>query len=59
MTMPDTKNGRERKGRNKKNQLQERLYSNEIEAVESDDELPPFEATPETPLLTDDIPDDE
>lgn len=57
--MPDTKSGRERKGRNKRSQLQERLYANEIEAVKSDDQLPPFEATPDAPFLADETPDGE
>jgi hypothetical protein len=41
------------------NQLQKRHYDDEIAALESDEELPPFEATDETPFLTDDRPEDE
>ncbi|SNR35334.1 hypothetical protein SAMN06264855_103111 [Halorubrum vacuolatum] len=32
MTMPDTKSGRERKGRNKRRQLESRLNERELEA---------------------------
>ncbi|QKY20221.1 hypothetical protein B4589_007460 [Halolamina sp. CBA1230] len=37
--MPDTKSGRERKGRNKRRQLESRLASRDAE-TEFDDELP-------------------
>ncbi|GAB7012119.1 hypothetical protein [Halolamina salina] len=37
--MPDTKTGRERKGRNKRRQLEHRLASRDVE-TEFDDELP-------------------
>ncbi|MUV57315.1 hypothetical protein SAMN04487947_0666 [Halogeometricum rufum] len=59
--MPDTKNGRERKGRNKRSQLQESLYSEEIEALEADEELPSFESerTRRSEFLADELPDDE
>jgi hypothetical protein len=36
--MPDTKSGRERKGRNKRRQLTERLYRRELDALERDEE---------------------
>ena len=37
--MPDTKRGRERKGRGKRSQLREELYDRELDAIESDEEL--------------------
>lgn len=40
--MPDTKEGRERKGRNKRRQLTERLYRRELDALERDEEPDPF-----------------
>ena len=36
--MPDTKDGRERNGRNKRRQLTERLYRRELDALERDEE---------------------
>ncbi|WP_175454531.1 hypothetical protein [Halobellus clavatus] len=57
--MPDTKNGRERKGRNKRSQLQEELYEEEIEAVEADEELPPFEPSGDKPFVAEELPDEE
>lgn len=41
--MPDTKAGRERKGKNKRSQLEERLYSRELEALDRDEDLPEFD----------------
>jgi len=38
--MPDTKEGRERSGRNKRRQLESRLYRRELETLDDDDELP-------------------
>ena len=43
MTMPDTKSGRERKGRNKRRQLESELASRDLETV-GDDEAPRIEA---------------
>jgi hypothetical protein len=57
--MPDTKNGRERKGRNKRNQLQERLYEREMEALDADEDLPPFEAGEDGQFLAEELPDEE
>jgi hypothetical protein len=57
--MPDTKNGRERKGRNKRNQLQERLYEREMDALDTDEDLPPFEAGDERQFLAEELPDEE
>ena len=37
--MPDTKRGRERKGRGKRHQLREDLYDRELDAFDSDEEL--------------------
>ncbi|MFB6108004.1 MAG: hypothetical protein ABEJ82_04070 [Haloplanus sp.] len=45
--MPDTKSGRERKGRNKRAQLRRRLYRQELEALDADDDLPDFGADDE------------
>lgn len=59
MTMPDTKNGREQKGRNKRSQLQEELYEEEIEAVEADEELPQFEPSGDNPFVAEELPDEE
>ncbi|WP_197052429.1 hypothetical protein [Halobellus rufus] len=56
--MPDTKNGRERKGRNKRSQLQEELYEEEMEALDTDDELPPFEPSGERPFVADELPEE-
>ncbi|MGQ4554564.1 hypothetical protein [Halobellus sp. GM3] len=56
--MPDTKSGRERKGRNKRTQLQERLYEEEIEAVDTDEELPSFEPSSDRPFVADELPDE-
>ncbi len=50
MTMPDTKSGRERKGRNKRRQLESRLNERELEA---DDEPPePTETVDSEYLVT-------
>ncbi|MGM0604082.1 MAG: hypothetical protein ACQETB_00265 [Halobacteriota archaeon] len=40
--MPDTKSGRERKGRNKRAQLEDRLNRKELRTLDADDELPDF-----------------
>jgi len=37
--MPDTKRGRERKGRGKQHQLREQLYDRELESLDGDEEL--------------------
>jgi len=57
--MPDTKDGRERKGRNKRSQLQEELYEAEVDALGDDEDLPPFEASRDRPFLADELPDGE
>jgi hypothetical protein len=57
--MPDTKAGRERKGRNKRSQLQKQLYEAELDALDTDDDLPPFEPTRDRPFLADELPDGE
>lgn len=56
--MPDTKSGRERKGRNKRSQLQERLYEREMQALDADEELPPLDVDSEGRLLADELPDE-
>lgn len=40
--MPDTKAGRERKGRNKRAQLETRLARREADTLDTDMELPEF-----------------
>ncbi|MEZ3115119.1 hypothetical protein RYH80_04190 [Halobaculum sp. MBLA0147] len=40
--MPDTKRGREREGRKKREQLEARLTEQELEALDDDDELPEY-----------------
>jgi len=40
--MPDTKSGRERNGKNKRAQLRERLYEQELDSLDADSELPEF-----------------
>ncbi len=42
MTMPDTKSGREQKGRNKRRQLEFELASRDVETI-GDDEVPVVE----------------
>jgi hypothetical protein len=58
--MPDTKSGRERNGRNKRRQLNRRLYRREIETMTDDDDLPDFDEDEavEAELLADELPDD-
>jgi hypothetical protein len=41
--MPDTKNGRERKGRNKREQLEARLNRQELRTMDAEEELPEFD----------------
>ena len=45
--MPDTKSGRERKGRKKREQLRRRLYQRELETLDTDEDLPEFGADEE------------
>ncbi|MFB6256939.1 MAG: hypothetical protein ABEH58_09495 [Haloplanus sp.] len=40
--MPDTKSGRERNGKNKRAQLRQRLYEEELESLDDEGELPEF-----------------
>jgi len=40
--MPDTKSGRERNGKNKRAQLRQRLYEQELETLDEDADLPEF-----------------
>jgi len=53
MTMPDTKSGRERKGRNKRRQLESRLNRRELAAAEEPPEPTLDELDSE--YLTDDV----
>ena len=68
--MPDTKTGREKKGKNKRAQLREHLAEQEIESLDgdadeepplydADEELPLYAADEEEDLLADELPDDE
>lgn len=57
--MPDTKAGREQKGRNKRSQLQKELYEAEVDAIDDDESLPPFEPSRDRPFLADELPDPE
>jgi hypothetical protein len=41
--MPDTKDGRERKGRNKRSQLENRLNRQELNSLDDDEDLPAFD----------------
>ena len=50
VTMPDTKKGRERSGRNKRAQLEAELARQELDAMEEPDELPPYPREPELDL---------
>jgi len=54
--MPDTKEGRERQGRDKRRQLTEHLYRRELAALESDEEPDPFEGGSDD-LLADEPPE--
>ncbi|WP_171006685.1 hypothetical protein [Halalkalirubrum salinum] len=49
--MPDTKSGRERKGRNKRAQLERQLNKQELRALEGEEE-PPEPAEPDSEFLT-------
>ncbi|SDZ90681.1 hypothetical protein SAMN04488065_1145 [Haloplanus vescus] len=40
--MPDTKSGRERNGKNKREQLRHQLYEAEMDSLDDDDDLPEF-----------------
>ncbi|MFC5973054.1 hypothetical protein ACFPYI_17100 [Halomarina salina] len=61
--MPDTKRGRERKGRGKRHQLREDLYDRERDALDSDEELDFDSLLGEDPesdsLLDDSVPSDD
>jgi len=57
--MPDTKSGRERNGRNKRSQRRQKLYDAELDTLDDDDDLPPFEPDGERPFLADELPDRE
>jgi hypothetical protein len=51
--MPDTKTGRERNGRKKREQLRQRMYEQEIETLGDEDDLPEFDG--ESELLAEDV----
>ncbi|RMB23672.1 hypothetical protein [Haloplanus aerogenes] len=52
--MPDTKSGRERNGKNKRQQLRQRLYEQEMESLNEDADLPEF-GEGEEDLATDEV----
>ena len=56
--MPDTKSGREKKGLNKLNQLDERLNERELRTLDRDDEPPRWEDVGGD-FIADDLPDDD
>lgn len=56
--MPDTKSGREKKGLNKLNQLDERLNERELRTLDRDDEPPRWEGI-DGEFIADDTPDDD
>ncbi|WP_201740197.1 hypothetical protein [Salinigranum halophilum] len=56
--MPDTKSGREKKGLNKLNQLDERLNERELRTLDRDDE-PPRWADVDGEFIADEAPDDD
>lgn len=49
--MPDTKSGRERKGRNKRRQLETHLNEQEIDTLDGDTEPPEFGGEPDSEFL--------
>ena len=55
--MPDTKTGRERKGRNKRSQLEDHLASQEIETMDDDEDLPSFDGA-DGEFIADELPSD-
>ncbi|MFB6221454.1 MAG: hypothetical protein ABEH90_08450 [Halolamina sp.] len=60
--MPDTKSGRERKGRNKRRQLESRLASRDAETIGETDEVPevkPTDAADAEFLAADELEDDD
>lgn len=52
--MPDTKSGREKKGKDKRHQLEHRLAKRELTA----DDEPPEPEVSEVDILTDDVEDE-
>ena len=57
--MPDTKDGREKKGKNKRAQLRMELAEREIETLDGDGDEPVLDADADDDLLADDLPTDE
>ena len=57
--MPDTKSGREKKGKNKRAQLTERLAKRDREMVDGEtDEEPPVFDDEDADLLADELPEE-
>ena len=56
--MPDTKSGREKKGKNKRSQLVRRLYRRELREMERENDEPDQKAETNGEFLADELPDD-
>jgi hypothetical protein len=56
--MPDTKSGREKKGLNKRNQLDEHLAERELRSLDREDEPPRWDAV-SGEFVADELPDDD
>ncbi|WP_380678999.1 hypothetical protein [Salinigranum sp. GCM10025319] len=56
--MPDTKSGREKKGLNKRNQLDDHLTERELQTLERDDEPSRWEGI-DGEFVADELPDDD
>ncbi|WP_191965802.1 MULTISPECIES: hypothetical protein [Haloferax] len=55
--MPDTKSGREKKGLNKRTQLTERLYEQELEVLDGEDDEPSLDDI-SGEFIADELPDE-
>lgn len=56
--MPDTKSGREKKGKNKRSQLVRRLYRQELREMERENDELHFEPETDGEFLADELPND-
>ena len=57
--MPDTKTGREKKGKNKRAQLRMHLAEQELESLDAEEEPTVYAADGDEELLAEELPDDE
>ena len=57
--MPDTKTGREKKGKNKRAQLRMHLAEQELESLDGEEEPAVYTADGDEELLAEELPDDE